>query len=308
MVAHGDESAAEVERLQGCRHGAFEGFKLVVHFDAQRLEGALGGVAAGALRGDGHSLLNNAYELTGGFQGRVGAGGADGAGDTRCELLFAPVADNAAQLVFAVFVDNNTGGELIFGVHAHVQGRVVGVGEAAGAFVQLHGGDAQVHQDAVDALHAGGFHGAVNFIVDGVDGHETLTEACQTLTGDGVRLQVAVNTDQNKVFEAFEQRLGVATHAEGAINNVGGAAFLNGALNTGRQQVNAAVQHDGHVAFAGFTLGEVLNGCAGGLGGSTGVGRTGFGGVFYAHGCSCESLSCGKAYGRVVRVLEMPER
>ena len=100
----------------------------------------------------------------------------------------------------------------------------------------------------------------------------------------------------------------MTAHAEGAVNNVGGAALLDGAFDAGCQQVNAAVQHHGHVAFAGFTLGEVLNGCAGDLGGSTGVGRTGFGGVVYAHGCSCESLSCGKAYGRVVRVLEMPGR
>lgn len=103
----------------------------------------------------------------------------------------------------------------------------------------------------------------------------------------------------------------MATHAEGAVNNVGGAALLNGAFDAGCQQVNAAVQHDGHVAFAGFTLGEVLNGCAGDLGGRAGCGHTGFGGVVYAHGCSCESLSCGKAgkaYGRVVWVLEMPGR
>ena len=295
MVAHGDESAAEVERLQGRRYGAFEGFQFVVHFDAQRLEGALGGVAAGTLRGDGHSLLDNAHKLAGSFQGCVGAGGADGAGDTRRELLFAPVADNAAQLIFAVFVDDDAGGELVFGVHAHVQGRVVGIGEATGAFVQLHGGDAQVHQNAVNSLHVGGFHGAVNLVVDGMNGYKAVTEACQTFTGDGVRLQVTVNTNQHKVFEALKQRLRVATHAESTVNHVGGAALLHSTFNAGRQQGNAAVQHDGHVAFTRFTLGEVLNGCAGHLGGSAGCGRTGFGGVFYAHGCSCESLSCGKA-------------
>ena len=139
-----------------------------------------------------------------------------------------------------------------------------------------------------------------------MDGHESVTEARQAFTGDGVRLQVAVDADEYKVFEAFKQRLGVTAHAEGAINNVGGAALLNGAFDAGCQQVNAAVQHDGHVTFAGFTLGEVLNGCAGHLSGRAGCGRTGFGGVVYAHGCSCESLSCGKAYGRVV--LEMPGR
>ena len=87
--------------------------------------------------------------------------------------------------------------------------------------------------------------GAVNLIVDGVDGYEAVTEACQTLTGDGVCLQVAVNADQHKVFEAFKQRLGVATHTEGAVNNVGGAALLDGAFNAGCQQVNATVQHHG---------------------------------------------------------------
>lgn len=95
-------------------------------------------------------------------------------------------------------------GELVLGVHAHVQGRVVGVREATGAFVQLHGGDAQVQQDAVNSLHPGGFHGAVDFVVDRVYRHKTLAEACQTLPRDGVGLQVAVNADQHKVFEAFK--------------------------------------------------------------------------------------------------------
>ena len=43
VVAHRDESATQVQRIQGCRYGAFEGFQFVVHFDTQRLEGALGG-------------------------------------------------------------------------------------------------------------------------------------------------------------------------------------------------------------------------------------------------------------------------
>ena len=48
----------------------------MVHFDAQRLEGALGGVTTGALRGDGHRLwiMRTSSPVV---PGRVGAGGAE---------------------------------------------------------------------------------------------------------------------------------------------------------------------------------------------------------------------------------------
>ena len=115
--------------------------------------------------------------------------------------------------------------------------------------------------------------------------HKTLAEACQTLPRDGVGLQVPVDTDEHQVLEPLQQRLGVAAHAQGSVNHVGGSAFLHGTLNAGCQQVDAAVQHDGHVALAGVTFGKVVDGGAGDL--HRGAGGAGFGGAFYAHGCSC---------------------
>src|SRR5699024_11991046 len=57
------------------------------------------------------------------------------------------------------------------GIHAHVQRRVLGVGEAAVDLIQLHRGDTEVEQDALHAPLAavpGGHLG--DLVVDGMHG------------------------------------------------------------------------------------------------------------------------------------------
>src|SRR5690606_28655555 len=73
-------------------------------------------------------------------------------GDPAGEPLLAVVAQDAAQLPDVGGGQQVRGAAAAGGVHPHVQGGVTGVGEAALLLVQLEGGDAEVEEDAGDAV------------------------------------------------------------------------------------------------------------------------------------------------------------
>ena len=79
---------------------------------------------------------------------------ADRAGDLGGVALLAVLAQQAGQPPLVPGVDDLLGGQLLLGVHPHVERRVVGVGEAALPGVDLHRGHAQVQVDDVGASAA----------------------------------------------------------------------------------------------------------------------------------------------------------
>ena len=82
--------------------------------------------------------------------------GCDGAladdrrGDPPGEPLLAVLAQDAGQVLDGVGVEHLGGGQVLAGVHPHVQRRVDPVGEAAVVLVELQGRDAEVEQDRGD--------------------------------------------------------------------------------------------------------------------------------------------------------------
>ena len=58
-------------------------------------------------------------------------------------------------------------------------------------------------------------------------------------------LRVAVNADDGEVLEAFERTFGVATHAQGSIDE-----DAAGTLDRGGEHVEALAQQHGHVTLA----------------------------------------------------------
>ena len=92
------------------------------------------------------------------------------------------------------------------------------VGEAALRFVELERGDAEVEQDAVcDTVGVLG-DDVGDLVVDGVDTEEAVTEAGQPLTGERQGLLVAVDPDHPGGRAPLQDRLGVATHPERAVD------------------------------------------------------------------------------------------
>ena len=254
MVAHGSDSPSEPESIQGVRHSAAQDLELLVDLDAQRLEGLLGRVA---LLVQGRRWLggpDDLHELPGGRQLPLLARLHDPAGDALGEALLAPVAQDPPQVLLRVLHDDVPGRELGRGVHAHVQRSVIGVGEAAFALVELHGGDAEVEEDAVGGLEAGLGEGVLDLVVGGVDREEAIGPRLQAAPGQAQGLGVAVDAHQADVREAAQDGFAVPAHAERGVDDDGG-----GALQGGGQQVQAGFEQDGDVPVAGGAL-EIVHG------------------------------------------------
>ena len=129
----------------GERQRAVELLELVVDGDAQRLEGALGGVPAGEARGRGDRGVDRRRRAPASCRSAARRGGARSRGRSR--RRGAPRRSRAARAASRRWSHSATisrARELLVGVHAHVQRRVVGVGEAALARVDLHRGHPEV--------------------------------------------------------------------------------------------------------------------------------------------------------------------
>ena len=143
----GDRGHAAARAQQRPRGGqrALERLQLVVDRDPDRLEHASRRVPGGELRRRGDRALDRVDQLGRGLDRRRAGGGARSR--ARCRARSAPRrtrgrsrASRASGHSFTTVRASSSCG----GVHAHVERRVVGVGEAALARVHLHRGDAEV--------------------------------------------------------------------------------------------------------------------------------------------------------------------
>src|SRR5690606_11802684 len=117
------------QRVERRGQRRLQGGQLRVHLDAQRLESPLGGVAPGAPGRGGDGLANDVREPLRRGYCLFGTFSDDQARDTLSESLLAVVTQNAGEVGGGVRVDHLFGRQLLRGVHAHVERRVVGVGE-----------------------------------------------------------------------------------------------------------------------------------------------------------------------------------
>ena len=194
---HGDPAA----RAQGRQRGGYrlpQRLQLGVDRDAQRLEGALGRVTAGASGRRRDRLVEQFDELTGRRERRAGATAHDERGDTAREALLAELAQQPRQRLLVVGVQDLRRGQLGFRVHPHVQWRVGRIGEAALGTVELHRRHAEIEQDRVD-LRRRTAHRVDDVgypVVAGAHQRDAVGERRETLTGDPQRVGVAVQADQ----------------------------------------------------------------------------------------------------------------
>jgi hypothetical protein len=81
--------------------------------------------------GAGDGVDDDLDQLVGRLERGLGAGAHERTGDRPRVALLAVVAQQRRQAPLVPLVDHVGGGQLVAGIHAHVQRRVVGVGEAA---------------------------------------------------------------------------------------------------------------------------------------------------------------------------------
>jgi hypothetical protein len=142
---------ARAQQLPGQRQGGVELVELVIDGDPDRLERALGGVAASEARGRRHGGLDHLDELECRDDRRALALGDDCSGDLGGEAFLAELAQQSGQPPLIPNAHDLSRGQLLIGVHPHVQWRVVGVGEPALPSVDLHRRGAEIEVDAVGA-------------------------------------------------------------------------------------------------------------------------------------------------------------
>ena len=136
-------------------------------------------------------------------------------------------------------------------VHPHVQRRVLRVGEAAVGLVQLHRGDAEVEQDAVDRGHVELVEDARQFVVHGVHERGAIGVRRQPLAGQAQRGRVTVEPDQPGLGAALQERLGVSAEPEGGVDEDG-----TGLLQRRGEEGDDPVEHDGDVAVGRRGIGH----------------------------------------------------
>ncbi len=150
----------------------------------------------------------------------------------------------------------------LVGVHAHVERGVDAVGEAAVVLVELQGRHAEVEQHGLHGVQSQVGEDVGQLVVDGVHQVHALAEGLQSLTGQGQGLAVAVDADQLGVRARPQQRLGVATHTERAVDEH--RARLG---QRRREQLDDPGEHDRLVpcgGVAGALHGRSFRGVAGG--------------------------------------------
>ncbi len=147
MEGDDHQTTAGLQHPLGRNQRRFQFAELVVHRDAQRLEGARRRVDVAGL--GAHDAADDVGKaLRRGDRG-FRALADDGLGDMARQALLAIGVDEVGE-VGLLEPRDEVGGAVALARHAHVERPVEAEGEAAVGLVQLHGGDADIEHDAVD--------------------------------------------------------------------------------------------------------------------------------------------------------------
>jgi hypothetical protein len=147
VVRQDGDATARDERCDGLVDAVTENPKLIVHLDAQRLEGALGRVTAVSPGGRRDRAANDLSEH--GSRGDRPVG-HDAAGDPGCVTFVAVDPKHPGDLAFGPMIDDLVCGEGGPGIHPHVEWALGSVTEPPLGPVELRGGHAEVEQHPDD--------------------------------------------------------------------------------------------------------------------------------------------------------------
>ena len=128
-----------MQSVRGLRQCGGELVQFAVDFNAQRLEDAFGGIARRAV-GLRHHFIDQTVELCGGGKRLLVSTRHDGAGDLTRETLFTVFLEYADQFRRIIGGKNPFGRQRLADVHAHIQRRIMRIGEATIGFVDLQAG------------------------------------------------------------------------------------------------------------------------------------------------------------------------
>ena len=240
MERHDRQAAAGGQHLLGSGEAALEFAQFVVHRDAQRLEGARGGIAlVPALRPD--RAAHDLGQLTGALDALGAACLDDVARDATAAALLAVTPDDVGELCF-VGVVHQIGRRLPVLLHAHVERTGGTEGKAAVGLVELHRRDTEIERDAVDILDAFGRQELGHVAEAALDQTQARRIALGQHLASRNRVGITVDGD-HLAIRTIEHRGRVAARAERAIEVTPAVARL--------QRIDDLAHHHRDVASAG---------------------------------------------------------
>jgi hypothetical protein len=196
-----------------------EALELAVHLDAQGLERAPGRVGPPAAGRRGDRRGDRLDQLAGGGDG---PGRHDAARDLAGEALLAVGGDDARQRILVVLVDHLGGGQLLAGVHPHVERCVGQVREPARRPVQLRAADPQIEEHSHDVPLAFSRHDRGDLVEPTPDHPSPVSVLRQTLPGRRHGIPVPVDAQEPEVGSGGQQPSGVPTASHGGVHHQAG--------------------------------------------------------------------------------------
>ena len=138
-------------------------------------------------------------QLRGGGDGLLRPPLQDPPGDEGREPLLAVIPEDADELLFRIAVHHVRRGEGGALVHAHVQGGLELIGEAAAGLVQLMGGDAQIQKDPVHLVYAPLQEQGLHVEEVAVEGGEPVLEGGEPPLGCDESVPVPIDAEEPAV-------------------------------------------------------------------------------------------------------------
>ena len=127
---------------------------------------------------------------------------------------------SVVRLVLVVAVDDVGGGEVLLGVHAHVERRVEAVREAALGPIELRAADTEIHQDAHDLSPLTvAVDQRLQLLETSVHHSSPIPEGSEPGLRSGHGVGVTVDAEQAHVGPRFEQQRRVASATNRAVDD-----------------------------------------------------------------------------------------
>ena len=229
----------------------FEGGELVVHRDAEGLEGAPQGQLDFALGHVGPLLREGRAQEIAELRGRGDRLFLQGGGDEPGVRFVGVFFEEAQQLLLGDVAEELGGGFAAGGVHPHVERARGAVGEAARRVVELHGRNAKVGEDEVgagDAFTVEEWTQPGEIAAVGGEGRGLETSGAQAFFGAREFQRVHVETQETSARrELLQDGAGVTAVAESGIDG--------DFAGPGRKDGENFRDHDGPVHASGRLAG-----------------------------------------------------
>jgi hypothetical protein len=165
-----------------------------------------------------HGLADDRGKLAGGGDRTGFAGARDGPCDPAGEALFAVLEDDVGQGRLVHRLEQGRCRQAAVAVHAHVERRVGAKAEAPRRIVELHGGDAEVGEDAaVDMCQTARVQDVREGAVVAVNELDPIAMGRQRVGGQRQRRPITVEPEHAR-RAGLEQGTGVPACSEGTVH------------------------------------------------------------------------------------------